>query len=117
MVLGAEYALLNDWLVVGALYTGRFAKPKTLNELTFSACIRPTNAFNVAASYSVLQGAGKTFGLALKLVLSLREQTICSLARIRRMSMLTWGFLFLWENRKRLKINKVSYQLSRVIFL
>ena len=29
------------------------------------------------------------------------------------MSMLTWGFLFLWENRKRLKINKVSYQLSR----
>ena len=52
MVLGAEYALLNDWLVVGALYTGRFAKPKTLN---------------VAASYSVLQGAGKTFGLALKL--------------------------------------------------
>ena len=31
--------------------------------------------------------------------------------------MLTWGFLFLWENRKRLKINKVSYQLSRVIFL
>ena len=59
--------MLIDWLVVGALYTGRFAKPKTLNELTFSACIRPTNAFNVAASYSVLQGAGKTFGLALKL--------------------------------------------------
>ena len=55
MVLGAEYALLNDWLVVGDLYTGRFAKPKTLNELTFSACIRPTNAFNVAASYSVLK--------------------------------------------------------------
>ena len=67
LVLGAEYALLNDWLVVGALYTGRFAKPKTLNELTFSACIRPKNYFNVAASYSVLQGAGKTMGLAVKL--------------------------------------------------
>lgn len=67
MVFGAEYALLNDWLVVGALYTGRFAKPKTLNELTFSVCIRPKNYFNVAASYSVLQGSGKTFGLALKL--------------------------------------------------
>lgn len=67
LVLGAEYALLNDWLVVGALYTGRFAKPKNLNELTFSACIRPKNYFNVAASYSVLQGAGKTFGLAVKL--------------------------------------------------
>lgn len=33
------------------------------------------------------------------------------------MLMLTWVFLFLWENRKLLKINKVSYQLSRVIFL
>lgn len=67
LVLGAEYALLDDWLVVGALYTGRFAKPKALNELSFSACIRPKNYFNVAASYSVLQGAGKTFGLAVKL--------------------------------------------------
>lgn len=67
VVVGAEYALLNDWLVLGALYTSRFAKPKTLNELTFSACIRPSNAFNLAASYSVLQGAGKTFGVAVKL--------------------------------------------------
>lgn len=67
VVVGAEYALLNNWLVVGALYTGRFAKPKTLNELTFSANIRPKNYFNVAVSYSVLQGAGKTFGAAIKL--------------------------------------------------
>ena len=67
VVVGAEYALLNNWLVVGALYTGRFAKPKTLNELTFSANIRPKNYFNVAVSYSVLQGAGKTFGAAVKL--------------------------------------------------
>lgn len=44
-----------------------FAKPKTLNELTFSANIRPKNFFNVAVSYSVLQGAGKTFGAAVKL--------------------------------------------------
>lgn len=67
VVVGAEYALLNNWLVVGALYTGRFAKPKSLNELTFSANIRPSNAFNVGVSYSVLQGAGKTFGAAIKL--------------------------------------------------
>lgn len=67
VVVGAEYALLGDWLVVGALYTGRFAKPKTLNELTFSGNIRPNNFFNVAVSYSVLQGAGKTFGTAIKL--------------------------------------------------
>lgn len=67
MVIGAEYELLGDWLAVGALYTTRFAKPKTLNELTFSANIRPKNNFNLALSYSVLQGAGKTFGVATKL--------------------------------------------------
>ncbi|MBQ8673773.1 MAG: hypothetical protein IJ511_06975 [Bacteroides sp.] len=67
VVVGAEYALLKNWLVLGALYTGRFAEPKTLNELTFSANIRPKNYFNLAASYSVLQGAGKTFGVAMKL--------------------------------------------------
>lgn len=67
VVVGAEYGLLNNWLVVGALYTGRFAKPKSLNELTFSANIRPKNYFNLAVSYSLLQGAGKTFGAAIKL--------------------------------------------------
>ncbi len=67
VVLGAEYALLENWLVVGALYTSRFAKLKTLNELTFSANVRPKNYFNLAVSYSVLQGSGKTFGAAVKL--------------------------------------------------
>ncbi len=67
VVVGAEYALLKNWLVLGALYTGRFAELKTLNELTFSANIRPKNYFNLAVSYSVLQGSGKTFGAAVKL--------------------------------------------------
>jgi len=67
LVIGAEYELLGDWLAVGALYTGRFVKPETLNELTFSANFRPKNYLNMALSYSVLQGAGKTFGLAAKL--------------------------------------------------
>lgn len=67
IVLGAEYELLDDWLAVGVLYTTRFVKPKTINELTFSANVRPVNNFNLTASYSVLQGAGKTFGLATKL--------------------------------------------------
>lgn len=67
LVLGAEYELLGDWLAVGALYTSRFVKPETLNELTFSANFRPKNNLNLALSYSVLQGAGKTFGLAAKL--------------------------------------------------
>ena len=67
LVLGAEYELLGDWLAVGVLYTGRFIKPETLNELTFSANFRPKNYLNLALSYSVLQGAGKTFGIAAKL--------------------------------------------------
>ena len=67
LVFGAEYALLNNWLVVGALSTTRFTKPKTMSELTFSANIRPKNYFNVAVSYSMIQSAGKSLGLALKL--------------------------------------------------
>ena len=67
LVLGAEYELLGDLLAVGALYTGRFAKPETLNELTLSANIRPKNNLNLALSYSLWQGSGKTFGVAAKL--------------------------------------------------
>lgn len=67
LVIGAEYELLGNWLAVGALYTARFIKPETLNELTLSANIRPKNNLNLAVSYSLLQGAGKTFGLAAKL--------------------------------------------------
>lgn len=67
LALGAEYTVLGDWLTVGALYTARFVQPKTLNELTFSANFRPKSYLNAALSYSVLQGAGKTFGLAVKL--------------------------------------------------
>ena len=67
LVLGAEYELRGDLLAVGALYTGRFAKPETLNELTLSANIRPKNNLNLALSYSLWQGSGKTFGVAAKL--------------------------------------------------
>ncbi len=67
LVIGAEYELLGDWLAIGALYTSRFVKPETLNELTFSANLRPKNYLNLALSYSVLQGSGKTFGVAAKL--------------------------------------------------
>ena len=67
LVLGAEYELLGDLLAVGALYSGRFAKPETLNELTLSANIRPKNNLNLALSYSLWQGSGKTFGVAAKL--------------------------------------------------
>ncbi len=67
VVLGAEYGLLDNKLGLGLLSTTRFMKPQTLSEITFSANYRPKNWFNVALSYSVIQSAGKSFGLGLKL--------------------------------------------------
>lgn len=67
LVLGAEYGFFNNKLAVGGLYTTRFVQPKAMTELTFSANYRPKNWFNVALSYSVIQSAGKSFGLGLKL--------------------------------------------------
>ena len=67
ILLAGECGLLDNKLSVGAIYTARFAEPKTLNELTFSATYRPKNWFNIAASYSPIQAGGKSFGLALKL--------------------------------------------------
>ena len=67
LVLGAEYGFFNNKLAVGALSTTRFVQPDALTELTFSANYRPKSQFNVALSYSVIQSAGKSFGLGLKL--------------------------------------------------
>lgn len=67
LVIGAEYGFFNNKLAVGALSTTRFVQPDALTELTFSANYRPKSWFNVAVSYSVIQSAGKSFGLGLKL--------------------------------------------------
>lgn len=67
VVVGAEYELLDDWLAFGVLSTTRFTKPKTQTEVTLSANMHPKSWLNVAASYSMIQSAGKSFGLAFKL--------------------------------------------------
>lgn len=67
ILLAGEYGLLNNMLSVGALYTTRFVQPKAVSELTFSATFRPKNWLNAAVSYSPIQAAGKSIGLALKL--------------------------------------------------
>jgi hypothetical protein len=64
---GLEYALMNNKLALGALFTTRMLKPETQSELTFGAALRPKSWFNLAASYSIIQSAGKSFGLAIKL--------------------------------------------------
>lgn len=67
LVLGAEYGFFNNKLAFGALSTTRFVEPKAMTELTFSANYRPKNYFNLALSYSMIQSAGKSFGVAVKL--------------------------------------------------
>lgn len=67
LLLAGEYGLLNNKLSIGAMYTARFVQPKTLNELTFLATLRPKNWLNASVSYSPIQAAGKSIGLALKL--------------------------------------------------
>lgn len=67
LLLAGEYGLLNNKLSVGAMYTARFAEPKTLNELTFLATFRPKNWLNAAISYSPIQASGKSIGLTVKL--------------------------------------------------
>jgi hypothetical protein len=63
---GAEYALMNDKVALGALFTSRMIKPETQNEITVGATLRPTGWFNLAVNYSIIQSAGKSFGLAVK---------------------------------------------------
>lgn len=67
LVLGGEYAFLNNSLGIGILSTTRFNKIKTMSELTFSANYRPKSWFNTTLSYSVIQSCMKSFGLAVKL--------------------------------------------------
>lgn len=67
IVVGAEYGFFENKLSVGALSTTRFVQPDALTELTLSANYRPKSWFNVALSYSIIQSAGKSFGLGLKL--------------------------------------------------
>lgn len=67
LVLGAEYAFLNGKLSAGLLSTTRWGQLNTLSELTLIGTYRPLRLVNVSLSYSMLQSAGKSFGLGLKL--------------------------------------------------
>jgi hypothetical protein len=64
---GVEYALMNDKFALGALFTSRMLKPETQSEITVGAALRPKSWFNLAVNYSIIQSAGKSFGLAVKL--------------------------------------------------
>lgn len=66
-LVAGEYALMNNKLSLGAMYSAYFVQPKTLNELTLSATIHPKSWCDASLSYSPVQAKGKSFGVALKL--------------------------------------------------
>lgn len=66
IALGAQYSLLSNKLLVGALYTGHIAKPKTINELTLTGSYNLSSLLNLSLSYSMIQSLGKSFGIGVK---------------------------------------------------
>ncbi len=65
---GLEYAILNNKISVGALYSNRFMLNERYSELTGSLNLRPFRWFNLSGSYSVIHGKKETFGVALGFV-------------------------------------------------
>jgi hypothetical protein len=67
IIAGFEYTLLDGQVALGALSSTRMLKPATQTELTFGAAYRLKRLLNLALSYSVIQSAGKSVGLAMKI--------------------------------------------------
>lgn len=66
IVAGVEYAVNQDKLKVGALFTHRNASLKAQDELTFSVALHPSSLVDFAVSYSPVCCGGQSIGLALK---------------------------------------------------
>lgn len=66
MVVGAEYAFMNDRLRLGALYSNHFAQIKNKSEVTLSVNYSPSSLVDLTASYSPVLCGGKSFGFAVK---------------------------------------------------
>jgi len=65
---GLEYAVLNNKVSVGALYSNRLMENERYSELTGSLNLRPARWFNLSGSYSFIHGKKETFGFALGFV-------------------------------------------------
>lgn len=63
--IGAEYAFLDNRLSLGLLSRTMFQKKALYQELTGSVNLRPINWFNMALSYSVLNGRFSNIGAGL----------------------------------------------------
>lgn len=65
---GVEYAVLNNKISVGMLFSNRFMENDRFSELTGSLNLRPVRWFNLSGSYSFIHGKQETFGFALGFV-------------------------------------------------
>lgn len=62
---GVEAGVLNNKITLGLLYSNRLVPNNNISEITGVLNLKPFTSFNVAASYSLLNGVQNTFGLAL----------------------------------------------------
>lgn len=68
---GIEAGILNNKITVGVLYSNRLIPENNMSEITGMINLKPYSGFNIAASYSLLNGVENTFGLALGLNLGI----------------------------------------------
>ena len=66
IVAGADYALANDKVRLGALYTHHQTFVEDQDEITLSVNVHPRSLIDVAVSYSPLLCGGKSVGVAFK---------------------------------------------------
>lgn len=62
---GVEAGVLGNRISVGLLYTNRMVPDNPLHEITGVLNLKPLKGFNIAGSYSLLNGVQETFGVAL----------------------------------------------------
>lgn len=68
---GVEAGVLNNKITLGLLYSNRLVPNNNISEITGVLNLKPFTSFNVAASYSLLNGVQNTFGLALGINLAI----------------------------------------------
>jgi len=62
--LGVEADVLDDKVSLGLLYSNRLITNNNISEITGIVNYKPFSSLNLAASYSLINGVKKTFGLA-----------------------------------------------------
>lgn len=62
---GIEAGVLNNKVSIGVLYSNRLIPNNNISEVTGIVNLKPFSGFNLAGSYSLMNGVQNTFGLAM----------------------------------------------------